>query len=203
MTVMARGDWNTNAEMLVDVARLGYLPAEDDESKLVLDPTYGLGRWWTLYRPKNLAYSDANPARSHMGDAADFRQLPWPNCTFDTVAFDPPYKLNGTPTEDGMDWAYGVDERASWQSRHQLIRDGITECLRVTKRRGYLLVKCQDQVCSGQVRWQTIEFTNHAGEHGAKLVDSFLFPGYREQPPGRRQVHARRNYSTLLVFRKG
>lgn len=51
-------------------------------------------------------------------------------------------------------------------------------------------------------RWQTIEFTNHAVGLGSRLVDQLHLPSYRPQPAGRRQVHARRNYSTLLVLQK-
>ena len=88
------------------------------------------------------------------------------------------------------------------QDRMRLCIDGITECHRVLKPGGHLLVKCQDQVCSGHVRWQTIEFAGHAVELGSRLVDQLHLPSYRPQPAGRRQIHARRNYSTLLVLRK-
>ena len=84
----------------------------------------------------------------------------------------------------------------------QLIADGIDECVRVLEPNGVLLVKCQDQVCSGRVRWQTREFVGVAERAGCDLVDMFQLGGHRPQPPGRRQMHARRNYSTLLVLRK-
>ncbi len=77
-----------------------------------------------------------------------------------------------------------------------------TEAHRVLTPGGYLLLKCQDQVCSGQVRWQTREFADHAEQLGMRLVDALHLLGHRPQPAGRRQVHARRNYSTLLVLRK-
>ena len=68
---------------------------------------------------------------------------------------------------------------------------------------GVLLLKCQDQVCSGKVRWQTIEFANHAASCGGMtLEDVFMPTGHRPQPGGRRQLHARRNYSSLMVFQK-
>jgi hypothetical protein len=53
------------------------------------------------------------------------------------------------------------------------------------------------------MRFQTIEMASHAATVGLRLVDRFDLLGHiRPQPPGRRQVHARSNYSTLLVFRK-
>lgn len=113
---------------------------------------------------------------------------------------------SGTPDSGGpanMDDSYGIRSPSSWQDRHALIRAGIDECARVLRPGGHLLIKCQDQVCSGRVRWQTREFADHAEGLGCTLVDALLLVGHRQQPPGRRQVHARRNYSTLLVCRKG
>ena len=62
------------------------------------------------------------------------------------------------------------------------------------------MAKCMDQVCSGRVHWQTHMMAAHAEALGCRLVDSILVLGEREQPSGRRQVHVRRNYSTLLVL---
>jgi hypothetical protein len=121
--------------------------------------------------------------------------------SFDAVVLDPPYKLNGTPTEE-VDDRYGVHIVRSWQYRLQLIELGILECSQVARR--YLLLKCQDQVCAGQKRWQTYQFTKCGEACGLILVDRFDMLGTpRPQPAGRRQVHTQVNYSTLLVFRKG
>lgn len=196
MTVPAIGDYRTNANVIVACAQLGHLHRD----WWTVDPTYGLGRFWTLWRPDRLDCHDLNPAKSPTtGRAIDFRDLPYDNGQVDAVVFDPPYKLNGR-SDLAMDAGYGVDIRASWQDRMQLCRDGITEAVRVTRPGGRVLVKCQDQVCSGQVRWQTIDFANHAMSLGCRLVDRFDLLSYRPQPEGRRQVHARRNHSTLLVF---
>ena len=91
---------------------------------------------------------------------------------------------------------------ASREDRHRLIREGTVECLRVLKRGGFLLLKCQDQVNGGKVRWQTMDFAWHAGLYGGRLVDMLHMLGGRPQPEGTSQRHARRNMSTLLVLRK-
>lgn len=188
--ILAATRWPANADLIVACAELGYLRAD----WRTLDPTWGRGRWWTKWTPADLVTHDLKL------DGVDFRHLPHRDGEFDAVAFDPPYKLNGTPTGD-VDERYGVDVVRSWQDRHRLIRDGITECARVLRRDGVLLLKCQDQVCSGHVRWQTDEFTRHAESFGLVKVDRFDLLGGRPQPQGRRQIHARRNTSTLLVFR--
>jgi len=194
--ILAVQAWPTNADLIADCAQLGYL--HDDW--LTLDPTYGLGRWWSKWRPHRLVASDVDPAKSPTGTSVDFTDLPHPDGMFDAVAFDPPYKLNGTPTAD-IDGRYGVHVVRSREDRHRLICDRITECARVLAPRGFLLVKCQDQVNGGRVRWQTDLFTRHAEHLGLDKVDALHMLAYRPQPDGTRQEHARRNHSTLLVFR--
>lgn len=194
--VMATHRWQSNAELIADVARLGYLNADDT----TLDPTYGLGVFWKQWQPRRLIAGDLDPDKSPIGGPLDFTDLSrFHDGMFDAVVLDPPYQLNGT----GGAERYGVHLNASWQERYRLIEAGIVECLRVTRLGGHLLLKCQDQVCGGQVRWQTLDFANHATAHGARLVDRFDLLSYRPQPAGRRQVHARRNSSTLLIFEKG
>jgi hypothetical protein len=195
--VVAAKAWPSNAHLIADVARLGYLDGR------VLDPTYGRGKWWTIWQPDVLTMSDIAPPADSPATRADFTNLWHADGTFDAVAFDPPYKLNGRP-DPTVDEPYGVHQPATRDERMQLCRDGIAECARVLKPRGYLLVKCQDQVNGGKVRWQTIDFTMHAAAHGLTLVDRFdLLGKHRPQPmDGRRQEHAHGRPSTLLVFRK-
>lgn len=202
MTVYAIGTRRNNAELIADCATLGYLRDEP-----TFDATYGKGSFWTTWAPSALLVADLHEGeREHRGrwvNAWDFTHLPLQSESFDAVVFDPPYKLNGTSTGRGAsaaDASYGVTGRASWQQRHALILDGITECARVTKRA--LLIKCQDQVCSGQKRWQTRIFADHAEAQGFRLVDMLHVQGSRPQPEGRRQVHAHGDYSTLLILER-
>lgn len=195
---MAIGNWPTNAAMIADVARLGYLRAE----WRTLDPTYGeFGGFWKKWRPDELVAHDA------LTDGVDFRHLPHGDGEFPAVVFDGPYKLNGRP-DPRIDARYGVGERATRDERHALLFAGLWECARVTAPAGFLLAKCQDQVNGGKVRWQTDLFTGWAADAGLHKVDSFLFTSFRPQPETnpdgspRSQKHARHNFSTLLVFQK-
>lgn len=193
MTVLAITKWADNAEMIEDVATLGYLDGR------VLDPTYGEGNFWTRWKPKDLTASDLNPKKSPIGYSVDFTNMPWANRSFDVVVFDPPYKLNGTPDPD-RDEKYGVHEYTRWQDRMNLIIDGVVECCRVADK--YVLVKCQDQVSSGKIRWQTDDVTTAAKACGFEKVDRLDFLSYRAQPNGRSQKHAHRCSSQLLVFKR-
>lgn len=195
--IYAAQKWPTNAHMIVDCVRLGYLRRE----WRTLDPTYGLGNFWTLWQPTYLHGSDKYvPLSGAFRHQDDFCDLMWGDNSFDAVVFDPPYKLNGTPSPEER--RYGVEVPTRWQDRMTLIRDGVTECARVTKRKGFLLIKCMDQVVSGKVIWQTDEITRWAKLAGMTKVDRLDFLTDPRPQPHTRQIHARRNYSTLLIFQK-
>jgi hypothetical protein len=187
-----------NAQLMADCAELGYLDGT------VLDATYERGRFWKLYRPAELVTNDINP-KWDTDFHRDFRAFPplW-HQWFDTVVLDPPYKLNGTSTGEGpaaSDESYGVGgPYKSVEDKHMLIKDGIVECARISRR--YLLLKCMDQVCSGRKYWQTHIFARTAERVGFELVDMLHVQGYRKQPEGRRQDHAWADYSTLLVLER-
>ena len=68
---------------------------------------------------------------------------------------------------------------------------------------GLILVKVQDYISSGKFFPGTHYTLTQALNLGCEIVDRFerTQPHPRPQPPGRRQVHARRNLSTLFVLR--
>jgi hypothetical protein len=187
----------SNAQLIADFAELGYFEG------LVLDMTYGKGRFWKQHRPDNLVTNDLNPA-SEARFHHDFTALPgdWGQW-FDMAVLDPPYKLNGTASRGGpatSDDDYGVGgEYRTPSGRHELMRRGLTEAARVSRR--YVLVKCMDQVVSGSFHWQVDIMTEHAKSLGLRKVDSGLVYGYREQPmKGRKQKHLHRDFSTAIMF---
>lgn len=194
MTVLAANTWRTNAELIADVAKL-YLSRDD----VIFDATYGEGVWWKVWKPHLLIKNKNNH---------DFRHMPsFGDGCFDVVAFDPPYVCVGGRRTTGipeMHERYGLtDAPTSPRTLQWLIDDGLTECARVLKPKGYLLCKVQDYISSGKLWPGTHHTLTHALSIGLTLVDRFEHIGNpRPQPSRRRQVHARRNLSTLLVFRK-
>jgi hypothetical protein len=195
--VLAINKWTTNGHLIADVARLGYLRPE----WVTLDPTYGYGTFWQQWQPNNLLRCDIDPTKAP-DCTVDFTDLPLMDRAFDAVVFDPPYKLNGNPSNTGgMDERFGVHEHRTWQERMALIRAGAVECARVADK--MLLVKCQDQVVSGKIRWQSRAICDVVEPLGFGLRDRFEYLSRREQPGGRRQLTARRCSSQLLVFERG
>jgi hypothetical protein len=187
-------NWANNAELIADVAALWL---EDDWT--ILDPTYGRGNFWKAWKPKRLVARDLNPEKSQ-GAPVDFTAMPYRDRMFDAVVFDPPYKLSGTPALEDFDERFGVDVPTSWADRMELIRAGAVECARVADK--VLLVKCQDQVCSGQMRWQTDMVTAAVcRDERWRKADRFdLIGKSMKQDEARGQKHARGRGSTLLVF---
>lgn len=194
--VLAATAWRSNAEMIVACAQLGYLRRD----WRTLDPTWGEGVFWKEWRPDTLIRTDLDPAKSpDLEHGQDFTAMPWQTRSFDAVVFDGPYKLNGTP-EPSLDERYGVHIPTRWQDRMSLLEAGTIECARVSG--NMLLVKSMDQVCSGRIRWQTRILVDVAEAQGFRLVDQLHVLGGRAQPAGRRQVHARRNFSTLSILER-
>lgn len=196
--VKAIDRWASNGHLIADCARLDYLRPE----YRTLDPTWGYGTFWKVWEPLVLVACDLNPDKSPLGYSVDFTNLPFDDRSFDAVVFDPPYKLNGTPTDiGGVDERFGVHEYARWQDRMKLIRDGARECARVSDL--MLVVKCQDQVVSSKIRWQTRAVADEVEPLGFGLRARFDFLGGRPQPGGRTQKNPQSCSSQLLVFQRG
>lgn len=137
-----------------------------------------------------------------------------------------------TPDVDGPDERYGADARKPWREVFTELLDGLgmerVPCRPCAGRRGVacsmchglgslpvgglahllapdgrLLMKCQDQVSSQAMRWQTFEAYKRAEIAGLELVDLLEFKVTpRPQPGNRRVMHAASNYSTLMIFGK-
>ena len=197
--VMAAYLWRTNAELIAHVAKLGYIKLDDH----VLDPTYGRGKWWDEFRPHHLTHHDI------VQDGMDFRDMPYDANTFDVIAFDPPYVSTGgrtTTTMHDFQNRYGMGDAPRTPALCQeLIDDGLTEMNRLCKPGGFILAKTQDYISSGKFWDGTYRTEKHAKET-LKLIQHERFEHLskkgRAQPKHTRQVHARRNLSTLFVFQK-
>lgn len=220
MTVLAAGNWNTNAELILDCLELGYV----SNKFRTLDPTYGGGKWWSLWEPKGLVKSDIS-----MG--VDFRKMPYEDESFDCITYDPPYVSTGgreTTTIEEFFERYGLtDAPRSPAGLQEMIDDGLTEMWRLIAPRGYVLVKCMTYVSSGKLWLGSYLTLKHALELGFKVQDQFEHVGHPGPQPkdrthkceackgspegcpkcdgGRvvsRQQHAARNATTLYVFMK-
>ena len=78
------------------------------------------------------------------------------------------------------------------------------EAVRVLKSKGIMIVKCQDEVSANKQHLTHVEIINEYTKHGLTIEDLFVM--IRNNRPSistlKKQVHARKNHSYFLVFRK-
>jgi hypothetical protein len=181
----------TNADLMAHIAPL-YL------SGSVLDVTFGRGSWWTRFTPEPFAWHDLAL------DGVDYRALPEPDASFDTVCFDPPYvPAGGAPTTSGAaDFRdrYGL---TGYRSQRQLDTDnraGLAECARVARR--FVLVKCSDYVSSGRFTLGHATVLGWADGLGLDVHDLIVHHGGTGPDGGNiiDVLRCRRAHSFLLVL---
>jgi hypothetical protein len=190
----------SNGVLIARVAELGYLGKPDD---IVVDVTYGRGKWWTRYRPEHLI--EGVDDFTDMGLWGD--QMP-----ITAICFDPPYISTGnraTSTIPDFYARYGIGERSGWQAIRELMEAGLTECARVLGSNGHLLMKCMNYVEAGRRIWNVRHFADYGEALELELYDEIVHvTGGGAQPQTnldgspREQKHSRQIHSTLLVFKK-
>src|SRR5438034_9973252 len=79
-----------------------------------------------------------------------------------------------------------------------------SEAYRVLRQQGIYIVKCADEVCANQQRLTHVEIINELAQRNFVIEDLFVL--LRHNKPGvsrvLKQLHARKNHSYFLVFRK-
>lgn len=193
----------TNDEVFPDILKL-YVP----KGCLVADVTYGKGVFW-----KNIPPNAYDLRTSDLRTGVDCRKLPYGDTTMDCVVFDPPYMHTpgGTAHQGHQNFElyyYNNGTENGVKKYHEAVLDlyfkGAQEAHRVLKPEGIYIVKCQDEVCANQQRLTHVEIVNELARMGFAVED--LFVVLRMNKPGvsrmLRQLHARKNHSYFLVFRK-
>jgi len=193
----------TNDEVFPQVVKL-YVPA----GARVADVTYGRGVFW---KGIPVAQFDFHP--SDLTQGVDSRALPYQAGSFEVLVFDPPYMHTpGGTAHNGhqnFEQYYQNNCAASPDKKyHEAVLDlyfkSAREAYRVLRAEGIYIVKCQDEVCANQQRLTHVEIINELAEIGFVVED--LFVVVRRNKPGvsrlLKQLHARKNHSYFLVFRK-
>jgi hypothetical protein len=179
------------------------------EGSTVADVTYGKGVFWKAV-PKG-AY---RLLASDLENGIDCRRLPYAEGSIDCVVFDPPYMHTpgGTAHVNHQNYEQyyrnNSAENGSGKKYHEAVLDlyfkSAHEAHRVLRDEGTYIVKCGDEVCANQQRLTHVELVNELTKNGFVIEDLFVL--LRNNRPGvsrvLRQVHARKNHSYFLVFRK-
>lgn len=190
----------TNGQLIAAVASL-YCPDPARETWRVFDPTFGRGKMWTHWRPEHLICPDSDfTAPYHDGIGL-----------FDLILFDPPYTAKGGRATKASvidhDDRYGREAREDRKTAltpaevKRLVLDGMSNLVSYLKPGGMLWVKSADYVTSGKVQWGNHDVRVHGRALGLTQLDEFLLLSNSPQPEHARQVHARRGFSILTVWR--
>ncbi len=183
----------------------------------IADVTYGKGVFWKKVNQNNytLYFSDIKTG-------IDCRNLPYDDKSMDCVVIDPPYMeglyrrksnhLAGNGTFSSFREAYSDGSVYTPEKNAPKYHDAVLamyyaagkEALRVLKDKGILIVKCQDEVSANKQRLTHVEIINEYMKYGLIVEDLFVM--VRNNKPNistlKKQVHARKNHSYFLVFRK-
>lgn len=193
-----------NSEVFPEILKL-YVP----EGSKVADVTYGKGVFW-----KNIPAKKYRLHHTDLADGVDCRALPYTSASFDCVVLDPPYMHTPGGTAHSNHQNYEGYYRNNGTSNgtgekyHEavlaLYYKASAEANRVLQHEGIFIVKCQDEVCANKQRLTHVELINECWRLGFLVEDLFVLT--RSNRPGMsrvlRQVHARKNHSYFLVFRK-
>jgi hypothetical protein len=192
-----------NDEVFVQVLSL-YVPP----GSTVADVTYGRGIFW-----KRVPAGQYQLYASDLKTGTDCRSLPHADGSMDCIVFDPPYMHTPGGTAHVNHQNYETYYRnnqpaAPGKKYHEAVLDlyfsGAREAHRVLRNNGIYIVKCADEVCANRQRLTHVEIINELAGYGFAIED--LFVVLRRNKPGLsrvvKQVHARKNHSYFLVFRK-
>jgi tRNA G10 N-methylase Trm11 len=182
---------------------------------LVADVTYGRGVFWTFVDP-----SKYTVLKSDISDGTDCRALPYGHESIDCLVLDPPYMEgllrscvkskagSGSHAAFRARYSNGDESPPGGPKWHAAVSDlyykSGDEALRVLRKGGVLVVKCQDEV-SANKQWLThVEIINYYSAIGFYCKDLFVVVRENKASVSRlvKQVHARKNHSYFLVFVK-
>ena len=199
--ILAATSWKSNADLIADVARLGYIKADDE----ICDLTYGRGTWWKKCTLGVLTTNDWD-TETQTDRHWDFREVGWVDEVFDVVAFDPPYVCVGgrkTTTIQAHHDRYGMgDTPTTPRALQDMIDGGIDEADRICKPGGIILIKCANYISSGKMQPGVFWTQQHTRLWSWTLEEQLVMVGKPGRQSQKRQVHARNNWSCLLILRK-
>jgi len=167
------------------------------QGSVVADVTYGRGVFWKKIDKEKyqLKATDINDG------GIDFRKLPYGDESIDALILDPPYMHGGATVKDSINKCYR-NQNTSHESVVRLYASGLLEAARVLKKKGVIIVKCQDEIESGKQRMTHIEIHTLMEMLGYEVIDLFVMiqktiPAMREKY----QKTARKNHSYAIVGR--
>lgn len=190
------------------------------EGSLIADVTWGNGVFW-----QNVPANKYRLLPTDIATGTDCRKLSYADNSIDCVVLDPPYMEgfyrkspdnkagSGSHSAFAKNYSNGDEinedsDNEGTKKWHAAVTDMYfkagKEALRVLRKNGVLIVKCQDEVSAGK-QWLThVEIINKYEEFGFYTKDLFVVVRNNRPSVSRliTQKHARKNHSYFLVFVK-
>ena len=218
---------DNNDEVFKDILSL-FVPVGSS----IADVTFGQGVFWNKVNledydlhPSDLFLKPGVMRKfQHLNPQSgiDCKNLPYTDSSFDALVLDPPYmesfyrnqktQVGGTGTHDSFRQAYSSGECLEQSDSSCKYHDAVTsvyiqagkEAYRVLREKGVLIVKCQDEVSANKQRLTHVEIISAYEQMGFYTEDLYVVVRTNKPVVSRvlKQVHARKNHSYFLVFRK-
>ena len=183
---------------------LDFYPRQRPE--LILDATVNAGRFWRGSQRDIIGLDVNRGFRPNV--VGDNRRLPFENCCFDVVVYDPPHVPNqGSDRSKDFNTRFGLVLKSSAENGYSLThlyRPFLREAFRVLRLEGVLFCKIADYIHNHCYQWAHVEFVQAAAAAGFCACDCIVKvrKGPIVDPKWKTAHHARRRHCYWLVFRK-
>ena len=173
-----------------------------DRLPVIVDTTYGGGRFWPLELHNKVVKCDLDPERAKTVRSS-FTCLPFKNNSVDIIAYDPPHipdvgSVRPKLMSEQYTIVWGADDITSIGEAF------VSEAKRVLRLDGFIICKISDQIQSGKRRWQMYDFMKTCFAQGLTPCDIIIKVRKAAMPqPHEYQLHARQRHSYFLVIKKG
>lgn len=165
------------------------------------DVTFSKGAFWKGLEEPSFKFDVCPSPKRPDVVQADCRHLPVEDSSFESVMYDPPFIVaHGKDSVIGNRFSSYKSMKELWQ----FYDDSLKEFSRVIKKKGHLIVKCQDIVSGGKNHLSHVFICNKAEEYGFENVDLFVLTARHRMKTHNttQQKHARKFHSYFLVFKK-
>lgn len=173
----------------------------------ILDCTYNKGRMWKGldYKPLKMDLCD----EYDVDVVGDFRDMPFPDDSFDVIVFDPPH----LPTAAGNKTVYTkykvevADKDRAGENISDLFVPFLKQAKRVLRKNGIVLAKLADLVHNHRAHWHQVDFINAVREVGLTPCDMLIkidpAAGNLKDNRWKKVKHLRKAHCYWIVVRKG